>query len=88
MKKILFLLTTLSVLSCSSPQEREKKSFEEGYFEGQVNALSGDIRVFKTPGGCWVWSKPLWRGANGDEWASDNPYRKCLEKHIPVELKE
>lgn len=33
---------------------------EHGYFEGQKDALRGDVRIKADMNGCWHWSKSPW----------------------------
>jgi hypothetical protein len=38
----------------------DKKKFETGYFEGQRDALDGDIRIRKVDNRTYVWIKSPW----------------------------
>lgn len=70
MKKMMLVLVTVLLFSCSSKQEDKKDNFqnleielrsiiEQAYFEGQRNALNNDIRI-KREGGKWIWTKSPW----------------------------
>lgn len=47
-------------LSDQGDEEIVTKALEEAYFEGQRDALTGDVRISKTNDGCWVWTKSCW----------------------------
>lgn len=70
MKKMMLVLVTVLLFSCSSKQEDKKDNFqnleielrsiiEQAYFEGQRDALNNDIRI-KREGGKWIWTKSPW----------------------------
>lgn len=40
--------------------EEVNKKFEQAYFEGQKDALNGDIRIKKNIDSCWIWTKSPW----------------------------
>jgi hypothetical protein len=46
-------------VSCSVPPPQAK--IEEAYFEGQRDAITGDVRI-KLIDGTWMWSKSPWDG--------------------------
>lgn len=37
-----------------------QKTIEEAYFEGQKDALNGDVRIKKNRDGCYMWIKSPW----------------------------
>jgi hypothetical protein len=63
-----FSLLGLSIFNLTSGQETRKqqmlnaviKHAEECYFEGQKDALEGDIRIKQVNDSCWVWTKSPW----------------------------
>lgn len=64
---LLLVVVTLSVsvTFCSYNYDvididKVKSGFEEAYFEGQKDALEGDIRIRKNSDGCWIWTKSCW----------------------------
>ena len=58
--------------SVSSVQHVIKKEFERAYFEGQRDAIEGDIRIKKTRDNCWIWTKTCWDSGQQTE------YEPCL----------
>lgn len=40
--------------------DKVKTAFEEAYFEGQKDALNGDVRIRKNGDSCWIWTKSCW----------------------------
>ncbi len=73
----------LAVVEKSNDQAKKKKmlilqkEFEKIYFEGQRDALEGDVRIYKTPSGCYIWSKSPW---DTGELPIFNPSDSCLVK--------
>jgi len=65
-----FCIVVLIVLNKKEEQDRMEaliqyveilhKYQEVGYFEGQKDALEGDIRIDQDSAGCWYWSKSPW----------------------------
>lgn len=49
-------------------------AFEQAYFEGQKDALEGDIRIRKNNDSCWIWTKSCW---NNDKQPTFNPSIVC-----------
>lgn len=70
MKNINYILIFLVLASCSCEQPQGEvgvivkaeiiKSIEKAYFEGQRDALTGDIRIERIDSTHWVWSKSCW----------------------------
>ncbi len=56
---LLIVVITLLLLVMYEETVREK-----AYFEGQKDALNGDIRIHKTSDSTWAWSESCWN--NGD----------------------
>lgn len=52
----------------SSIQQVLKKEAERAYFEGQRDAIEGDIRIKKTKKNCWVWTKSCWDSGTPTEY--------------------
>ena len=50
---------------------------EVAYFEGQRDALEGDIRIFKTSDSCYIWIKSPWSSGEAPIY---NPNNDCLFK--------
>lgn len=61
---IIFVLLLVSGCSSSDIQREVMKELEKAYFEGQKDAISGDVRIRKDIDGDWTWSKSPW---NDDE---------------------
>lgn len=40
--------------------DKVKTALERAYFEGQKDALNGDVRIMKNFDSCWVWAKSCW----------------------------
>jgi hypothetical protein len=64
MKKLI-LITIMFLISASCIKEEKIEhslnlALEEAYFEGQKDAISGDIRIKKDSEGYWYWSKSPW----------------------------
>jgi hypothetical protein len=49
-------------------------ALEQAYFEGQRDALEGDIRIRKNNDSCWIWTKSCWE--NGKQ-PTFNPSIVC-----------
>jgi len=74
-KFILFCLCLILFTSCYSDYyNRRIELVELAYFEGQRDALEGDIRIKKNIDGCYVWSKSPW---DGGSWPIFNPSIIC-----------
>lgn len=41
-------------------ENKVNEAFEEAYFEGQKDVLSGDVRIKKNNDSCWIWTKSCW----------------------------
>lgn len=50
---------------------------EEAYFEGQRDAIEGDVRIRQTDDSCWVWTKSPWDGGTTPTF---NPNIICEDK--------
>lgn len=67
MKTILLLMIIL-ITGCNgilvTDKETGEKTLRElaeaAYFEGQADALNGDIRIKFTNDSCWIWTKSPW----------------------------
>ena len=61
MKKLTFLLVILLVIiSSCNIKDNYQETLEQAYFEGQRDALNGDIRIKKDLNGCYIWTKSPW----------------------------
>ena len=64
--KLIILISLMMVLtSCKEKYglvnvDVYKEELEKAYFEGQKDAINGDIRIRKNNDGCWVWTKSCW----------------------------
>lgn len=47
---------------------------ERAYFEGQKDALNGDVRIKKKQDSCWIWTKSPW---NRNREPKFNPSFEC-----------
>jgi hypothetical protein len=54
--------------------DKVTKAFEQAYFEGQKDALNGDLRIKKNNDGCWIWTKSCW---NSGRQPTFNPSIVC-----------
>lgn len=54
-----------------------KTAFEQAYFEGQKDALEGDVRIRKNNDSCWIWTKSCW---DSGEQPTFNPSIVCGER--------
>jgi hypothetical protein len=45
--------------------EKIQEHLERAYFEGQKDALQGDIRIKRNNDSCWIWIKSPWN--SGEE---------------------
>tara|TARA_R110000744_G_C19237745_1_gene548891 strand:- start:71 stop:322 length:252 start_codon:yes stop_codon:yes gene_type:complete len=50
----------LTLCSCEYDIVNVKELREQSYFEGQKDALNGDVRIKKNIDSCWIWSKSPW----------------------------
>lgn len=62
---ILFAVTFLSscdivVIHKKKTVDAIQKSLERAYFEGQKDALNGDVRIKLNPDSCYFWVKSPW----------------------------
>lgn len=70
--KAFILILALSLFSCNIDdygfvnitqiKKLASETAEEAYFEGQKDAMSGDIRIKQTQDSCWIWTKSPWEG--------------------------
>lgn len=86
MKKLILLLFIVFI-SCSTENKKElstiedtltnaiKMGMEYAYFEGQKDALEGDVRIKKVNGN-WEWSKSPW-----DDTLTNPKYRPVKESN-------
>ena len=62
--KLYFLITlTIMLTSCDFVIVKEKQlqeACEEAYFEGQKDALNGDVRIKLDKDSCYQWIKSPW----------------------------
>jgi len=72
MKKVYVVVCLLFVMlftSCYVQTEKELyKLCEQAYFEGQRDALEGDVRIKKDDNGCWIWTKSPWNSNREPEF--------------------
>lgn len=54
----IFILTSCSYSAVNVDEVYE--ALEKAYFEGQKDALSGDIRIKRNIDSCWIWTKSPW----------------------------
>lgn len=54
--------------------DKVKTAFKQAYFEGQKDALEGDVRIRKNNDSCWIWTKSCW---NSGEQPTFNPSIVC-----------
>ncbi|MEK6829091.1 MAG: hypothetical protein AABY15_03110 [Nanoarchaeota archaeon] len=52
------LTIIMSLSSCGN--DDAQRILEEAYFEGQKDAINGDVRIKKNHDGCWKWTKSPW----------------------------
>lgn len=53
---------------------------ENCYFEGQKDALNGNIRIKQTKDGCWVWTKSCWDNGTKPIFNPSNVCNDTLKK--------
>jgi hypothetical protein len=71
------LLTTVLFSGCDYGLVKEndvQKALEQAYFEGQKDALNGDIRIKRNQDSCYIWTSSPWD--NGKE-PIYNPSYNC-----------
>lgn len=71
------LLTTVLFTSCDYGVLNENdilKYMEQAYFEGQRDALNGDIRIKRNQDSCYIWTSSPW---NSGEKPLFNPSFNC-----------
>lgn len=54
-----------TIASCTEGAKTElgtivQEALERAYFEGQIDAIRGDVRVKQNSDGCWEWIKSPW----------------------------
>jgi|GEM_PF-3798369 len=57
------LLATVFLTSCGYSKANNDdlyKVIEQAYFEGQKDALNGDVRIKRNQDSCWIWIKSPW----------------------------
>jgi hypothetical protein len=54
------LIIALVVWMAQAITDNYTKGMEKAYFEGQKDAISGDLRIKKTVDGCWIWTRSCW----------------------------
>ena len=62
-----YIVVSVGVSSCTTPSQFKKKiqtAMEESYFEGQRDALEGDVRIKRNQDSCWIWSRSPWENNN------------------------
>ena len=81
MKIIYYLILIVLISSCDAviiergeTEAKIKKSLEEAYFEGQKDAILGDVRIVKNNDSCWMWTKSCW---DSGEEPTYNPSIVC-----------
>jgi len=86
MKKLILLLAIPLLFSCTSKKDKVDEiktllewGLEEAYYEGQRDALEGDIRIKLNDDSIYIWSKSPWD--DGQE-----PIFKPGQEPIPIEL--
>ena len=59
---IIFLgmVSIFIILISDNGDTKLQKALEEAYFEGQKDAINGDVRISKHSDSCWVWTKSCW----------------------------
>ena len=65
--KLIFLILILTMSGCENSSFLTKEiselglqAYEEGYYKGQRDYATGDIRIKQVGDSCWVWSKSPW----------------------------
>lgn len=59
--KYLKLLPLLLLIGCIGVDASTMTRMEQGYFEGQRDAMKGDWKIKKVNDSCYVWVKSPWR---------------------------
>ncbi len=73
-KTIVLILSSLLIMACSKQEETKvsetdidvlfpkdiREALEMCYFEGQRDALSGDVRIEEIESGCYKWTSSPW----------------------------
>ncbi|MBD3262172.1 MAG: hypothetical protein GF334_10990 [Candidatus Altiarchaeales archaeon] len=59
---------------------------ERAYFEGQKDALQGDIRIDSTDSG-WAWTESPWDSKKEPLWHPDKPFMALLDSLVSREKK-
>lgn len=72
MKKVYVVICLLFVMLFTSCYVNTKKELynvcEQAYFEGQRDALEGDVRIKRNENGCWIWTKSPWNTGRQPEF--------------------
>jgi hypothetical protein len=55
---IIFIIIFFTIIGLSILQT--KKALEYGYFNGQQDAINGDIRIKQIDSTCYIWIKSPW----------------------------
>jgi hypothetical protein len=60
--KITIVLFSMFLFSCENIEfvDKMKREVEKAYFEGQKDAINGDIRIEKNEDSVYVWTKSPW----------------------------
>jgi hypothetical protein len=69
MKITIIILLALMAGGCVpvlTSKDKIQEVVEEAYFEGQKDAIQGDVRIRKNSDGCWVWTKSCWDNSSMD----------------------
>lgn len=66
---LIFLFVVIGIILFNLSEKNKKlkeisviltRSMEKAYFEGQHDAIAGDVRIGKNADSCWVWTKSCW----------------------------
>ncbi len=81
-KPSVFVFIIFAIVACAAAafvifESYHKQDIEVAYFEGQRDALEGDIRIFKTSDSCYIWIKSPWSSGEAPIY---NPNNDCLFK--------
>lgn len=65
--KPLIILTAIALLIFTIQEVEYNfriKKMEQAYFEGQKDALNGDVRIRKNGDSCYIWIKSPWNNGS------------------------
>lgn len=74
---VIFCGCNYNIVDTDKAEIKITETVEKAYFEGQKDALSGDIRIKQTKDSCWVWVKSCW---NNGKQPIFNPSIICVER--------